>query len=74
MAKYQHVITLVILSSTFSSYPMSKCEASTNSTISVYADILQWIYKVEDSKIYRRLYNGSTGEWIGDWIYVGEQG
>ena len=33
---------------------------------------LRWIYKVEDGKVYKRLYNASTRDWIGGWIYVGE--
>ena len=33
---------------------------------------LRWIYKIENNKRYKRLYNASTGDWIGDWIYIGE--
>lgn len=33
---------------------------------------LRWIYKIENGKVYKRLYNASTRDWIGDWIYVGE--
>lgn len=36
------------------------------------SDYKEWIYKVENGKIYKRLYNASTASWIGDWIYVGE--
>lgn len=42
------------------------------SSITPRSDITRWIYKVEDGKIYKRLYNSSIGVWIGDWIYVGE--
>lgn len=31
---------------------------------------IEYRYKIEDGKLYKRLYNYSTGEWIGDWIYV----
>lgn len=34
--------------------------------------IKKWVYKVENGKIYKRLYNASTASWEGDWIYVGE--
>lgn len=34
--------------------------------------LIEWVYKVEDGKIYKRLYNASTATWLGDWIYVGE--
>ena len=33
---------------------------------------LRWIFKVENGKRYKRLYNASTREWIGGWIYIGE--
>lgn len=35
------------------------------------SDDLQWLYKVENGKIYKRLYNYSTANWVGDWIFVG---
>lgn len=33
-------------------------------------NIIEWRYKIEDGKVYKRLYNYSTGYWIGDWIYL----
>lgn len=33
-------------------------------------DDIQYVYKIEDGKMYKCLYNYSTGEWIGEWIYV----
>lgn len=33
---------------------------------------LRWIYKEENGKRYKRLYNASTNTWIGDWIYVAD--
>ncbi len=36
------------------------------------SDVTRWLYKIEDGKVYKRLYNSSIGVWIGDWIYVGE--
>lgn len=43
-------------------------------SISPKSDIKRWLYKIENGKVYKRLYNTSTGVWIGDWIYVGEYG
>lgn len=40
--------------------------------VSPQSDVILWRYKVEDGKIYKCLYNSSTGEYIGEWIYVGE--
>ena len=38
--------------------------------ISPNSDIIQWVFKVTDGKLYKRLYNHTKGIWIGDWIYV----
>lgn len=35
------------------------------------AQIIEWRYKVENNKLYRRQYNCSTNEWIGNWEFVG---
>ncbi|MDR1687536.1 MAG: hypothetical protein LBS21_02860 [Clostridiales bacterium] len=34
------------------------------------ADIFEWVFKIENGKYYKRLYNSTTGQWIGDWILV----
>lgn len=31
-------------------------------------DRIDWVYKVIDGKLYKRLYNFSQKIWIGDWI------
>lgn len=36
------------------------------------SDIIEWRYKIEDGKVYKRLYNYSRAEWEGDWIYLAE--
>lgn len=38
--------------------------------INPMSDIILWVYKIEDGKYYKRLFNFSSGEWVGDWIYV----
>lgn len=42
-------------------------ESSTMSIISPYKDDIRWVYKFSNGKIYRRLFNYSTGQWVGDW-------
>ena len=51
-----------------------QCSSTTqyDNTIEPQSDALRWIFKIENGKRYRRLYNASTREWIGDWIYIGE--
>lgn len=31
------------------------------------SDIIDWRYKTENNKLYRRLYNYSKDQWIGEW-------
>lgn len=33
-------------------------------------DIKEWLYKIVDGNLYKRLYNYSTGHWETDWIFV----
>lgn len=41
-------------------------------TVAPCADIIEWVYEQRGHELYKRLYNASTAEWIGEWIYVGE--
>ena len=43
-------------------------------TISPQADVLSWVYERRGNEVWKCLYNTTTGEWVGDWIYVGEVG
>lgn len=36
--------------------------------ISTYSEEIIWVIKRENGKTYRRLFNTTTGEFIGDWI------
>lgn len=33
-------------------------------------DDIRWRFTIMDNKVYKRLYNYSTCNWIGDWIYL----
>ncbi len=46
--------------------------ATNTSIVQPRADVTEWRYKVENGKLYKRLYNTSTLTWIGDWIYVAD--
>ena len=46
-------------------------KAAAENEIMPCSDIIRWRLKLEDGKMYKRLYNFSTGNWIGDWIYLG---
>lgn len=42
------------------------------STAQPQLDIIEYRYICVNYKVYKRLYNYSTGNWIGDWIFVRE--
>ena len=54
--------------------PMAGIQAEAASNIgtgaTVQAHIIAYCYKVEDGALYKRLYNYSTGYFVGDWIFV----
>jgi hypothetical protein len=39
--------------------------------ITLYSDVLGWRTKEVNGKTYRRLYNYTRHEWVGDWILIG---
>lgn len=39
-------------------------------SISRRKDDIYWVYAEMNNKLYKRLWNATTTEWIGDWIYV----
>ena len=51
----------------------SAATSSGDEGVSPQADILEWILDYRGTHIYKRLYNTTTHEWVGDWIYVGER-
>ena len=51
-------------------YSYENISISDPSIISPLADILEWRYKVDNGKLYKRLYNATEDTWIGQWILV----
>lgn len=38
--------------------------------VELYAEYKEWVYRIEDGKLYKALFNNSTGLYETDWIYV----
>lgn len=49
---------------------MSITTYASNGDIELCADFREWVFKIMNDKMYKRLYNASTGLWESDWIYV----
>lgn len=43
---------------------------SNQTTLQPRADILEWRYKMSNGKMYKRLYNRTKNQWVGDWILM----
>lgn len=58
-------VSLLLISVTYPIYS----PAYNNLKIKQYerSDNFEWIYKVIDGKLYRRLFNVTVQEWAGDW-------
>lgn len=52
--------------------PAQAAEASAQMSIQPRKDDIQYRYKIENGKVYKCLYNYSTCNWIGEWVYVCE--
>ncbi len=62
-------VALAVLASPASALPV-QAAAAQETAIMPMSDAISWKYKVVDHKLYRRLFNYSTSNWIGDWEYV----
>ena len=48
----------------------AQAAAPGEATVQPRKDDIEYRFTIIDNKIYKRLFNYSTNEWIGDWIYV----
>lgn len=39
-------------------------------TVQPYSNVTEWHYKIENGKLYKRLYDTTEHRWLTDWIYV----
>ena len=43
---------------------------SEDTTVSPLSDIIEWRYKEQNGKLYKRLFNYTKEKWVGDWKLV----
>lgn len=63
-------LSLTILASPIASVPVQAAPAE--DTVMPLSDFIEWRFKIEGTSLYKRLFNYSTSEWIGEWEYVCE--
>lgn len=51
--------------------PVSAATPSGSETVSPQADVKRWVLDIRGDEVWKRLYNTTTHEWEGDWIFVG---
>lgn len=62
-------LSLSILSCPIATLPVQAAVPEEEAVMPMSDDI-RWVYDSVGGKLYKRLYNYSTANWIGDWIYV----
>jgi hypothetical protein len=55
---------------TISAHAEEETEANVEPSKSTREEYISYVYRIKDNKLYRCLYNYSTGNFIGDWVYV----
>lgn len=70
LKKYGALFLLLCMLGTSVYYSMPAMAISA-SEVQPLSDDIRWRYKTENGKSYRRLYNYTTHQWIGDWILIG---
>lgn len=67
-------VSIILFSIYFFMISYSPVSAQAQTTICAFvqpmSNNLSWAYKTENGKLYKRLYNQTTHQWIGGWIYV----
>lgn len=63
------ISTIVIFTTAIPVFAETNTPIITNELVNEYRkDDIRWVYEARDGKLYKRQYNFSRKEWIGDWI------
>ena len=63
------IVTLVHPAS-ISAAPCVSHNVPVSTQVSPQSDDIRYVYKIINGYTFKRLYNYTTGEWIGAWIWV----
>ena len=69
------IITFIITNDTRKMFPrihdeLFELEEKRRYDSTLNKECIEYRYKIENGKLYKRLYDYTTCNWIGDWIYV----
>ncbi|MDR1687973.1 MAG: hypothetical protein LBS21_05095 [Clostridiales bacterium] len=64
------LLSLISVDVAATNVPVAPCSQDGVDVI-VYADYIDWRIAFFDGVLYKRLYNYSLEQWVGEWIYVG---
>lgn len=62
------LLTLILSCNFIQTISVFANEIGPNPNIEARADIIEWRYKLENGRVYKRRYNYTKQKWIGDWI------
>lgn len=64
----------MLFATPYFSIQVDAATAPGSETVSPQADVISWVYERRGDEIWKCLYNTTTDEWIGEWIYCGKVG
>ena len=62
-------LALAVLASPIATMPVQAAAPNNEEIMPMHA-IIQWRFKIENGGLYRRLYNYTINDWVGEWEYV----
>ena len=63
---------MCLLSAPISTLPVQAAASGNQNVAEPNHAIKEWVFAEKNGKLYKRLWNCSTGYFEGDWIYVGD--
>ena len=66
------ILCLSLSATAFADYTALACgEDSDDSVSDQRAEQTEWVYRIYNGNIEKRLWSNTYGKWLTDWIYVG---
>lgn len=63
-------IACLSMAALFSPVATISVQAAAPASIAPRSDDIRWVFKEENGKLYRRLFNYTKNCWVGEWEYV----
>lgn len=66
------ILCLSLSVTAFADYTAPACDEDSGDSVSVQrAEQTEWVYRIYNGNIEKRLWSNTYAKWLTDWIYVG---